>query len=176
MLARLQVVRGAHRPVAVGQPRPQTTVRQADVQWLAVLPWRNTVPSFAAVPLVGALLAPCSGADDTVSPTDFVSAHAKDAHSVVVAVQEVQAGVGVMADSGSGRSSDLASLDGLISDAQSTFDDVNHVLLDAPKPKDNGCSATEMWSATGELSSAMKSVRDYLDDGKPSQLADYKMH
>lgn len=33
-----------------------------------------------------------------------------------------------------------------------------------------------MWSATGELSSAMKSVRAYLDDGKPSQLADYKTH
>lgn len=137
---------------------------------------RRTVASLVTVPVVGTLLAPCSGADDTVSPSDFVSAYAKDAHSVVVSVQEVQDGVGIMADSGSGSTSDLASLDGIMSDAQSTFDSVNQALLNGPVPSGNECSKTEMWSATGELSSAMKSVRAFLDDNKPSQLADYKTH
>jgi len=33
-----------------------------------------------------------------------------------------------------------------------------------------------MWSATDELSQAMKSLRAYVDDQKPSDLADYKTH
>jgi hypothetical protein len=93
----------------------------------------------------------------TVSPTDFVTAHAADAHSVVVAVQEVQ---------GPPRScrtipavairSRFASFDEILSDAQSTFDKVNKVLPDAPKLKGVESGETEMWSATDELSSAMK--------------------
>jgi len=33
-----------------------------------------------------------------------------------------------------------------------------------------------MYSATDELSSAMKAQRAFIDDRKPSQLADYKKH
>lgn len=137
---------------------------------------RSAAAPFLAVLVIGTILVTPYAKADVVSPSDFVTAHANDAHSVVVAVQEVQDGVGIMANSGSGSTSDLASLSGLMSDAQSTFDSVNGVLLNAPKPRDNECSATELWSATGELSSAMKSVRAYLDDSKPSQLADYKTH
>jgi hypothetical protein len=33
-----------------------------------------------------------------------------------------------------------------------------------------------MWSATNELSDAMKTMRAFFDDRKPSQLADYYKH
>ena len=79
-------------------------------------------------------------------------------------------------DSGSADPSALASFDGILSDAQSTFDKVNKVLLDAPKPKGLESSEIEMWSATDELGSALKSARAYVDDQEPSELNDYKTH
>jgi hypothetical protein len=110
-----------------------------------------------------------------LSPVEFVSAHTQDAHSVIVAAQEVQAGAGIMANDSDGSDpSALASFDGILSDAQSTFDKLNKVLLDAPKPKGVESSETEMCSATDELSSAMKSARAYVDDQKPSELSGYK--
>jgi hypothetical protein len=136
----------------------------------------------AAVPIAVVVLAACSSEDAAVSPNDFVIAHAQDAHSVVVSVQEVQAGVGIMTnaimadDSGGGDTSALASFDGVLSDAQSSFDKVNQVLLEAPKPKGVESSETEMWSATDELSSALKSARAFVDDQKPSEMADFKTH
>jgi hypothetical protein len=139
---------------------------------------RNAAAAFAPASIAVPVLAACAGSEDaTVSPTDFVTAHAKDAHSVVVTVQAVQASVGIMAnDSGAGDPSALATFDGILSDAQSSFDQANRVLLDAPKPKGVEASETEMWSATDELSNAMKSARAYVDDQKPSELADYKKH
>jgi hypothetical protein len=53
---------------------------------------------------------------------------------------------------------------------------VNEIPLDTPKPKGVESSETEMWSATDELSGAIKSARAYVDDEKPSELADYKKH
>jgi len=58
-----------------------------------------------------------------VSPNDFVSAHAQDAHSVVVSVQEVEAGIGIMGnDPSSSDASAMVSFDGVLSDAQSSFE------------------------------------------------------
>jgi hypothetical protein len=130
--------------------------------------------TFAAIPIIAVALAGCSGSDQTVSPADFVTAHAQDAHSVVAAVQEVATAVqNLPALAGPG---DWATLDVVLNDTQSTFDKVNRVLLEAAKPKGVESSETEMWSSTDELSNAMKSVRAYVDDQKPSQLADYKKH
>jgi hypothetical protein len=113
----------------------------------------------------------------TVSPTDFVTAHAADAHSVVVAVREVQGAPEILQnDSGGSDPSTFESFDEILSDAQSTFDKVNKVLPDAPKLKGVESGETEMWSATDELSSAMKSARAFVDDQKPSELADRHKH
>lgn len=70
----------------------------------------------------------------------------------------------------------LASFDGVVNDAQSSFDKVHNVLLEAAKPKGVEDGEVEMWSATDELSHAMKSLRAYVDDQKPSDIADYKTH
>jgi hypothetical protein len=117
-----------------------------------------------------------SSLDSPVSPTDFVTAHAADANSVVAAVQEVQQREILWNESGGSDPPTSASFDAVMSDAQSTFDKVNKVLLDAPKPKGVESGETEMWSATDELSNAMKSARAYVDDQKPSELADWHKH
>ena len=123
------------------------------------------------------LVAACSVDDPTVSPKDFVSAHAQDAHSVVVSVQEVEAGIGIMGnDPSSSDASAMVSFDGILSNAQSSLENVSNTLLSAAKPKGVDSSETEMWSATDELSTAVKSLRAYVDDQKPSDMTDFHHH
>jgi hypothetical protein len=135
-----------------------------------------SVRTFAAIPIVAVALAGCSGSDQTVSPGDFVTAHAQDAQSVIAAVRSVDTGIHTVKDA-AGAGGDgyaMVKLDGVLNDAQSTFDRVNKVLLTAAKPKGVESSETEMWSATDKLSASMKTLRAYIDDKKPSELADHK--
>ena len=129
-----------------------------------------SVRTFAAIPIIAVALAGCSGSDHTVSPADFVTAHAQDAQSVVGAVQSVDTGI----QTAGGDDYALAKLDAVLNDAQSTFDRVNKVLLTSAKPKGVESSETEMWSATAKLSDSMKTLRAHIDDKKPSELADHK--
>jgi hypothetical protein len=136
--------------------------------------WRLIV-----VPIAATVVAACSFTDPTVEPSEFVAAHAHDAQEVLDAVKQVDAGGTVLKDSGEfgiDATSAFAGFDAVLSKAQATFDSVNHTLLMAPKPKGLESSLTEMWSATDELSQAMKSGRAYVDDQKPSQLADWRKH
>jgi len=90
-----------------------------------------SVRTFAAIPIIAVALAGCSGSDHTVSPADFVTAHAQDAQPVVAAVQSVDTGI----QTAGGDDYALAKLDAVLNDAQSTFDRVNKVLLTSAKPK-----------------------------------------
>jgi hypothetical protein len=135
-----------------------------------------SVRTFAAIPIIAVALAGCSGSDQTVSPADFVTAHAQDAQSVIAAVRSVDTGIHTVKDAvgAGGDGYAMVKLDGVLNDAQSTFDRVNKVLLTAAKPKGVESSGTEMCSATDKLSASMKTLRAYIDDKKPSELADHK--
>jgi hypothetical protein len=112
----------------------------------------------------------------TVSPSDFASAHGKDAHAVVVAAQEVESDAAIMAVSREAGPATLASFYEVIDKAKSAFDTAGHNLLLVDKPAGLEQSDDEMRAATNELSSAMKALRAFIDDGKPSELAEYKKH
>jgi hypothetical protein len=128
----------------------------------------------AAAVLAVAAASACSAR--AVSPGDFASAHGKDAHAVVVAVQEVESDAAIMAVSREAGPSTRASFYGIIDHAKSAFDTAGHNLLLVGKPAGLEQSDDEMWAATDELSSAMKALRAFIDDGNPSELADYKKH
>jgi hypothetical protein len=129
------------------------------------------VRTFAAIPIIAVALAGCS--PDTVSPADFVTAHAQDARSVVAAVQKVDTGIQTAKDAGSNDDA-MAKLDAVLDDTQSTFDKVSKVLKTAAKPKGVESSGTDMSSATDQLSTSMDTLRAYIDDKKPSELASHK--
>lgn len=132
--------------------------------------------TFAAIAIITVALAGCSGSDQTVSPADFVTAHAQAAQSVIAAVRAVDTGIHTVKDA-AGAGGDgyaVVQLDAVLNDAQSTFDRVNKVLLTAAKPKGVESSEAEMWSATDKLSASMKMLRAYVDEKKPSELADHK--
>ena len=128
----------------------------------------------AAAVLAVAAASACSA--HTVSPSDFASAHGKDAHAVVVAVQEMESDAAIMAVSREAGPGTLSSFYGEIDDAKSAFDNAGHNLLLVDKPAGLEQSGDEMWAATDELSRAMKALRAFIDNGKPSELADYKKH
>jgi hypothetical protein len=129
----------------------------------------------ASILVLTALLSGCS--EQTVSPSDFVKAHADYAHRVVVSGQEVEGGIGILTEEpGSADTSTLAAFDSLLSDAQASLEAVNKNLLSAPKPAGFDSSGVEMWSATNELVDAIKSLRAFVDDQKPSDLSSYRDH
>jgi hypothetical protein len=110
-----------------------------------------------------------------ISPQDYVNAHAKDAHTVVVSVQEVQAGAAILADSTPDPGTE-ASFQQLLSDAKNSFESVKTSLATTTKPTGLDSAELEMFGAVDDLSLAVSSARSYVDSGKPSDLADYGTH
>jgi hypothetical protein len=78
-----------------------------------------------AVTVVG-----CS--DQTMSATDYVKAHAKDANSVVVSVQEIQLATGIYADAPDPAAA--VTFQGIMSDAKNSVEKVKQSILAPDTP------------------------------------------
>src|SRR4051794_10176526 len=74
------------------------------------------------------------------------------------------------------RPTTAASFDGVLTDAQGSFDAMAQSLVSADDPTRLKTPKDDMKTAADELSSAAKAARAYIDSQKPSDLAAYKTH
>jgi hypothetical protein len=110
-----------------------------------------------------------------MSAADYAKAHAKDANSVVVSVQEVQRATGIYADAPDPAAA--VTLQGIMSDAKDSFEKVKQSMLPQDTPP-AGLEETrdEMYGAVDQLSTAIDSDKAFVDDQKPSELSDFAQH
>lgn len=125
--------------------------------------------------LVAALLLAGCG-DSTPPPTAaaYVSAHAKAANAVVVSVQEIRAGVGIL--KASPDMATEASFQQLLTSAKSQLDSAKSEFAMASAPTGMDQANLDMFGAVDELETAIDSAHAFVDSQKPSDLADFDTH
>ncbi len=118
-----------------------------------------------------------TGMPTTTTPagSSYVTKQAHDAHVVVVSYQEVQAGAQMLGD-GSNDVSTAASFQQLLTQAKGGFDGAENSFILADTPNGTGDANKEAAAAIREFSDAMSSARAYVDNRKPSDLADFGTH
>jgi hypothetical protein len=111
-------------------------------------------------------------ARETVSPTDFVNAHADDADSVAVSARAVEKAMLASCDAGI---ADRASFQQTLSEAKDKFDAVDKSLVaSASNPPTGQESAyNDMEKAVVQLSNAVSTASSFVDSKKPSDLKNY---
>ena len=132
-------------------------------------PPSDPVTAGQAAPPVAAVVPADS---DMTGAAAWISKTQSDTHSVQVAVQSVQAGIKLLQDGGSDPAA-TAELSGLVKQSQGFLHDAElNLVTEIDKPlKDQ---REEAWFAANELSDAMKKLRSYIDDQKPSELSDFQ--
>ncbi len=130
-----------------------------------------------AVAILGSItsVGSVAGCSTSVSPADYVTAHAQDAHSVVVSVQSVQAATGIY-DVAAADIAAAAALQQILSDAKGTFEHAKTTFASAKKPSGVGDAGDEMFGAVDELSTAISADKAFVDNQRPSDLADFGTH
>lgn len=118
------------------------------------------------------LLTACS--DDGTTAKSFVDSQANSAHAVVVSVHGVQQATDLYTnDPGP---STAVSFQQLLSTTKNTLTDARQSLGAADKPADLSDDVYKMENAIDELTTAIDSDRAFVDDEKPSDLADFGTH
>lgn len=115
---------------------------------------------------------PSPAADaDTLAARGWIHKSAHYTNEVQVSVQSIQAGLQILQNGGSDPSA-TASFSQLLQQAHDQLDDAQLFLVGVI----DGHMKTqreEAWYAANELKDAMSKARSYLDDQKPSELADF---
>ena len=141
-------------------------------------PWVNIgirlIPLLTALGLFFGFAALWALPPETVSPRDFVNAHANDAQRVVDSAQAVEGENAILAkcdvDIG-----DRASFQQHLSDAKDSFDNVGNSLAPSASNPPAGYESaySDMEKAVVQLSNAVSAASSFVDAQKPSDLANY---
>jgi outer membrane murein-binding lipoprotein Lpp len=125
--------------------------------------------------VVGVLAVAGCGGGAPLTPSAYVDREAHDANVVVVSYQEVQGGVQILQKS-SADPATMASFQQLVSSAKDGFATAENSFVLAGAPDGTGTSNEEAATAIREFSSAMDSLKSYVDGQKPSDLAGFSTH